>query len=436
MLRKLRFLLPVGAALVLAAGIIGVLSWQMNLSAEQLRAQLGRLDFPIPMAADITPIPFVTADAGDAALLALRRGDLLVLQEDTRGAKAAYQEAVDHGGGVMALKKLALVALQRGEFAEVEKAISILQTSGMPAEDISLLRAVLLLHTGKATEVPALFADTANSPQKHYALALKAIIENTHDTAKAELTMVVEGFDAELRMLARTLLDAYLSYGNFPQSSTAHLDTLLARALALTGQCRLGVPLAESATRAQPDYRDAWIILGVCQLKTEQPLEAQKSLQRAYEIDPEKAETQYYLALAYAATADYQNAITFIQYALENGLQPAKGGHEALARFYADIGQSANEFEQRKIIAESTDALPDDVLVFAEAAVAQNRIPESIQTIQSAITRWPDHVALYLLMGRLSELQGSHSTARQFYQKALELDPANPEAKRALNSLR
>lgn len=429
-----RFLLPVSLALLLGVGVIGVLSWQVNLSTERLRAQISHMDLPVTTSVQMAP-DTPSADSGDAALLALRKGDLLALQKDWAGAEAAYHEALDHQGGLTAEKKLAQVYIQRGKYEDATTAINDLQSGGMRPEDILLLQSIILLHTGKTADALTMLTNAPDSPQKHYVLGLAAIVQGSHDTAKAELTKVLEGWEPLLRENAKALLGAYEEYDGFPQSTEAHLNTLLARSLAIVNECRLALPILSSVIGQMSGYRDAWTVRGFCEFSTEKFAEARNSLEQAYTLDPEKPEIQYFLGRTYLALNDLENASTFLQYAIKNGIRPEKEARKTLASVNEKMGQPAAAFDQLKAIAEADDAVRDDVVAFGELAVSQKRIPEFIDTLKKAVAKWPDDAGIQLLMGRMALSQGDKEQAKIAFQKVLELDPTNGEAKQELGKL-
>ncbi len=430
-----KFLLPVTLALVLGAGVIGVLSWQVNLSAEKLRAQISRMDVPLTASVQTAPDTPSNADSGDAALLDLRRGDFSAIQKDWAGAEEAYRNAVDQGGGMTAAKKLAQVYIQRGKYDDATIIISDLQAKGMRPEDVLLLQSIILLNTGKTADALELLTDAADSPQKHYVLALVAIVRGTHDSARAELTKVLEGWEPLLRENAKALLGAYEEFDGFPDSTEAHLNTLLARSLAIVNECRLALPILSSVIGQMSNYRDAWTVRGFCEFSTEKFAEARNSLEQAYTLDPEKPEIQYFLGRTYLALNDLENASTFLQYAIRNGLKPEKEARKTLASVSEKKGQPGDAFDQLKAVAEADDAVRDDVIAFGELALRQKRIPEFQQTLQRAVTKWPTDAGLHILVGRMALSQGNRDDAKNAFKKVLELDPTNAEAKKELEKL-
>ncbi len=420
-----RILLPVIAAVLVTGGILGFLWYQMNNTSSELQKKLqgiGGVDStPLPSALDDTPI-----GAGDEALLSLRQGDLLALQGNWKDAEDQYQKAVREGGGVTALRKLAQAQLQRRETDGVRTTMVKLKSAGARAEDLLLLEAILDIRSGELSKAQDVINGGGESPQRHYAQALLFLVQADHENAKKELALVIGGWDPVLRSYAKVLQDAYDEYALFPDSPNIHLVTLLARALAETQQCELALPLLTQVVSQQDDYRDAWIVKGFCELTTERDETALASLERAYNLDPEKPETQYFLARAHAALNDHQNAITFAQYALKNGFQPEKEVHAFLAREAVKANDQGLALQQYKALAADKDAtLADEATVVSVALALQNN-DEALAAATTATTKWPTDGKAFELLGSVYEKMSDTEKAKAAYEQALQLDPSLP----------
>lgn len=434
--RATRILVPVVLALVLGFSVVAFLSWQVNVSADILRAELTNTRNTVPTGATPASMPSpADADSGDAALLALRRGDLLALQADWAGAEAAYQESVSDGGGVNALKKLTQAQMQRREYDQAKKNIALLKDQGLRAEDALLLDTLIALRTGDSATAASLLTDAPDSPQKHYGLALLAITKADNENAKAEIEKVRNGWDPVLRTYGDALKAAYDEFATFPKSTDAHLQTLLSRALASVQECELALPVLSRVIGQQHDYRDAWIVQGYCELTTERYDRALASLQQAYNLDPANPAIQYFLARTYSALNDHKNALTFLQYALQNGLKPEKQARVALAKEATAMGQASLAFDQYLYLAKAQDHDLDDVAALVTNAIAQKRATDAADAVRAAAAQWPDDPRSYLLVGALAKAQGSNDEAKKAFEKALSLDPNNQQAKDALKKL-
>lgn len=433
-----RYLIPVVAAVLLAGGVLGFAWWQ--LSTVQLRLQervrsLAEEQDTLDRSGSGATVQEDPLDAGDVVLIHLRQGDLLGLQGDWAGAEKEYQMSVDAGGGIPALRKLAGAQLQRREIPEVKQTIQDLRRLGARGEDLLLLEVIVALRTGELAQAQQDLANAQDSPQKHYGLALLAIIQGKHDLAKTELAAVVNGWDPTLRAYGRTLLAAYDEYALFPESNPAHLTTLLSRALAQVQECELALPLIAGIVRSQDDYRDAWTVQGYCELTTERTPEALASFQKAYAIDPEKPEIQYFLGRTYMALKQWTNASTFFQYALVNGFEPKT----ELRRRLGEAAEQAQDLplaldQYRALVAE-----PDaDVILFEKTirlAIQLEKKEDAYQFAQTAVKKWPDNARMMEMLGWSAAETDRKEEARAALEKAVRLDPTLTSARERLEKL-
>jgi len=429
-----RIAVPVLLAVVAVVAFIGLLFWQLEGTRAMLSQQLNiRLGSGTLM--DLSPALQPGIENGDEALLHLRRGDVHALRGDWANAAEEYQEAVDNDGGLTALRKLATAQLQRRDIRGAQATLDQLRRAGARAEDVLLLETLILLRTGEVTKARALLDAAQDSPHKHYALALLSIISGEHENAKSELAAVTAGWEPVLRSYARTLAGAYDEYALFPESPALHLQTLLGRALAQVQECELALPLLSQVTHGQDDYRDAWIVQGFCELTTERTTESLASLERAYQLDPEKPEIQYFLARAYINQKDHGNALTFLQYALRNGFEPESEVRRLLATTALEIGNAELALEQYEALTKASDASVDTYSAYVTAAITAGRKEEAYVKAKEAATRWPDDAVAQDLLGWSAAETNRADEARTAFTRALELDPDLLSAKERLEDL-
>ncbi len=429
-----RIIVPIAFAVVCAVGISGVLTWQ----AGRTRALLGRQLVAIRTQEQADDVPLETLpaeDIKDAALNALREGDLAALEGDWKRAQTLYQRSVDARGGVPALRKLMQAQLQRRDIPAARETLTRLKLAGARPEDVTLLEALMLLRTGELQQAQQFLNTADESPQRSYGEALLSIVQGSHEAAQTSLHAVENGWDPILRANARILMGAYEEYSLFPESPNIHLIALLSRALAQVHECELALPLLSQVTRQQDDYRDAWIVQGYCELTTERLPEALSSFERAYALDPEKPETQFFLGRTYAAQGDHASALTFFQYALKNGFQPEADARRAIAKAAFASGNTTDALEQYDILTAAPDAEPAIFEEYADVALSVHLIEEALARSTTATERWPNNARVWFLLGRTAVLADKRDRARSALEKALEIDPDFTAARAALQAL-
>ncbi len=431
-MKATRILVPVTLAVLLVAALLLLFVVNRNAALQAFRAATR----PGTWVATLQNIPGVAlTDGGDASLLHSRTGDVAALAGEWKEAEEEYAAAVATDGGVAALKKLAHAQLQRRNIDGARTTLDRLKREGGRAEEILLLSVTLALHENQTARAAELLASGGESPHKHFASALLSLVTGDHVQAQVELAATMEGWDPQLRASARALQDAYDEYALFPASTEIHLLALLSRALAQAQDCPLALPLLRRVTDAQDDYRDAWIVQGYCQLVTEQADAALVSLERAYTLDPQKAETQYFLGRAYAVKDDHGNAVTFFQYALQNGFKPERDVRRALAREARAAGDLQLAFAQEKVLATSSGADLTTIQGFVELALQAEKGEDAYEAAKKATEFWPQNARAYDLLGSAAVALAREDEARAAWQKALELDGSLDDVKEKLLAL-
>ncbi len=425
---------PALLALAAAAIIGAILFWQLDTARSLLQRSNENVTASGTIARVITPLSTVV-EHGDRALSALRRGDLLALRGEWTDAENEYQTAVDAGGGLTALRKLAQAQLQRRNVDAARDTLKRMRSAGARDEDLVLLESIINLRSGSREDARRILNDAGDSPQKHYGLGLLAIIEGRHADARQSLATVLAGWEPTLREYAKALLAAYEEYDLFEGSPETHRQTLLSRALADVAECELALPILSKVLLEQDDYRDAWIVQGYCQLTTERPDEAKASLERAYQIDPQKPETQYFLARTIAALGDHRAAITYLQYAIENGFRPVAEARRLLAAEAFAAGDDALALQQLNELTTLDDATVESFADFVTAALSIGQKEEAYARAQEAVARHPESALAHDLLGWTALETGRKEEARTELTKAVEIDPSLASAREHLDSL-
>lgn len=433
-----RLLVPILAALCCLGFLLGFLWWQLATTREALTERMHRLLTPTThqtaTGSAVPAIPDVT-DSGDSALLHLRRGDLLTLKGQWMEARTEYSQAVDAGGGLTALRKLEQAQLQVRDIPAARATLEKLRRAGARSEDLLLVESIILLRTGELVKAGQMLAAAPDSPQQHYGLSLLSLMQGNHDETKKQLASVIGGWEPVLRSYARTLQSAYDEYALFPSSPQTHLDALLAQALAQVHECEIALPILSRVTTTQDDYRDAWIVRGYCELTTERSREAVASFERAYNIDPEKPEIQYFLGRSYAAVDDTQNAITFLQYALRNGFQPEADVRAWLTKEAVKIGNSQLALDQSDAITKLPNATIAAYSDFVSLALTLARPQDALLKAVEATKKWPEDPKAYELLGDAAISAGNKEDAKKAYGTALQKDPNNASVKGKMEKL-
>ncbi len=434
-----RYWLPAILAILLTIILGAVFLWQIRTSVALVEGTLTLREKGQAFLQSLTvPVaPRNTLEEDTQALRLLRQGEMLAAQGDAAKAQEALEESVSLGGGVPALRTLAQVEMQRRDFSAAGRTIGRLEREGANAGDVVLLRGLLELRSGNVQRARSIFTDVAATAQGSYGLGLAAIAVGEHETARQHLQSAAQGADPLIRSSARILLSAYDEFALFEDGRDIHLTTLLARALAQVGECETALPLLTHVITSTNDYRDAWIVRGYCELISERFTDALTSLEQAYNIDPEKPETQYFLARAHFMLGDPQNAVTFLQYAVVNGFEPQKEARLLLARYALELGDTTLALDQYLALTESPGADVSAFRRYVELALAMNGREEDAYAVAlTAESRWPDDPEALTLLAMTEARTGRMAEAERHLEEALRISPTYGPAREELQRLR
>ena len=153
------------------------------------------------------------------------------------------------------------------------------------------------------------------------------------------------------------------------------------------------IPHLQKAIQIYPKYAEAYQLLGVAQLKTDQAPEAEASLLKALEIEDRMPQVQYLLGVLYAKT---------------NRLEMAE---KPLNRF-----------------AELDPQNPDAQFELAKVTFALKKFPEAETHARTAIKLKEGNPGVYVVLGYALLRQKKGDDARHAFQHFLKYDSSSPMA--------
>ena len=154
-----------------------------------------------------------------------------------------------------------------------------------------------------------------------YYKALLKIAFNQHEEGKrllkqARINLAPED---ELNEKIHKVLAGYEEFEFAKAAEELYLSELLARSFNQIEEYEIAIYKLKEILRTRSDLRDSWVLLGFSYLNLEKYLFALTSFEHAYEIDPEWPATQYFLGITYAEIPRNDDAIVYLNYALNNG---------------------------------------------------------------------------------------------------------------------
>jgi len=229
---------------------------------------------------------------------------------------------------------------------------------------------------------------------------------------------------------------------------------MIAKVLAENNEAVLSQEFADTAIREDIEYVDAWILRGYSNFLLKNFDEALTDLRHAYELDPLRAETHYFLALTLDETGNEDEAILFFEKSLENNFDFSdkvrwrlvdlflkKEKYDRVVELYRELldGESDPDkfvnavhlsidvLKRPEVALEITEKLfsekPDDVFTInmhAWALIANRKFHDAEIILNKADKIIPDNPRTLLNFGLLFEEQDEFSKAKEFYKTAYE----------------
>ncbi|MCF7846629.1 MAG: tetratricopeptide repeat protein [Candidatus Gracilibacteria bacterium] len=377
------------------------------------------------------------------------------------------------------------VYLRSGQMQKLSQLIAQLRQKFPNHPDIAILEA--RQHIFKRDFVSALaMLEThkeALSPGLKLYQAIVLALQNDHARAQeiletlsrlpkreAELTVTAEGVtevSAPLQSLSpalaekvEALLGVYETFDEFADGKNPHLFALMAKVLAEHHEAILAQEFAEVAIKEDIGYIDAWILRGYAFFLQQKYESALEDFRHAYEMDPLRPQTQYFLALSLEKTGNDTEAAIFFEKALQHDFEfssevrwklieilSAQQKFDRVLDLYTDLVEEDPEPKKyvsaiytsidviqrpaialniaEKLLAEN----PDDLLamnLYGWALIANKQFVAAEEVLQKAKTLDPEQPRTFLNLGLLREKQGKYIEAAEWYKQAYELGEGKP----------
>ncbi len=309
----------------------------------------------------------------------------------------------------------------------------------------------------------ALFLENNSvNPEINYYLALFDLLANDNESAKNKFKQVSDSTDdAKLKEKTANLLNSYDEFSLFKGGKAIHLRTLLAKSLNQVEEYEISLAILKEILKEKNDYRDAWILAGYAYLSLESYEFALDSFRKAYDLDSEKPETQYFLGLTYLEIGQTEDALTYLNIALKNGFEPqiqikqklgdlylAKKDYNKAVQMLEEVlqlnDQNVNTFirpiwiyldflndpdKALELSQKAYKAHPNNAMAFnllAWSHLGKNEYLKAEEYLQKATSLDPNLQAAWYNLGRVYEGLAQKEKALEHYQKAYEMGKDSP----------
>ncbi len=328
------------------------------------------------------------------------------------------------------LQLVSEMLLERRQVTKAKKYLDEAYTiDPLDARTVSLLAKVALLK--KDFEQAELYLASLPDDDIHTAFikALTAVLTGNRDTAGKHLHYITDNFpESDLAKKSQRIIDAYREFDYYRDGLPLHLKTLLARSLNQIDEPALAIWLLRDVLTEKTDYRDAWILLGYAYYNLQQFSLAEDAFRKAYELDTEKPETQYFLGLTYYALNNLPESARFFEYAVVNGFEPKTQVYQKLSEVYVleeEFQKAVSMYENYLALAPETH--PEDfvrpVFIYIEYLQAP---ANALVLAQKVVTAHPDKAMSYTLLGWAYAANDDFTNALVNLEKARIMDATLP----------
>lgn len=358
-----------------------------------------------------------------------------------------------HPGESDAWQALAMSAIELGHVGEAREAMKHIGGRGREL-DVRLLSARLGLASGLETaptsELRAMLADLTP--------------DRAHERARVRRVLAGALIHQRHRAEAESELQALLT--ETPQDVEGNL--MLAELHLAQGKCEQAVQLLSALTEHHGRLARAYELLGRAHLNTGQLEAAEQAFRRLWELAPHEPEARYWLAMTLRRRdqldqarrllegnlkrfATHAPSLTALVEVLEqgSGVRGAKDFLVAHAKQHADSAEVAaieagwlmrHDDRERALAAYRRSLVLHPSYVPAVAALSQfyarhDKSNLAYSVIEGALAHNPRELPLLLLAARVTSDLRRHDQAREYLERALELNPEHPLALAELAAL-
>ncbi len=224
---------------------------------------------------------------------------------------------------------------------------------------------------------------------------------------------------------AQNVLNNIEEFNLFSDGKQTHLKTLVSRAFIQNGEYQLAIGTLKDVLKENKNYRDAWVLLGFSYYAIQKYDLALETLNNAYDLDPEKNETQYFLALVHQKLGNIDKALTYLILAEKNGFEPKNDVQRRMADLY--LGQEKYDEALSGYLALIKDANIKDINLYVRPMwiyiEIKNEPLKALELAKEAFDLFPDNAMAYNLVGWGDLHNGNLEEAEKYLTEAEKRDP-------------
>ncbi|MBI5754667.1 tetratricopeptide repeat protein [Candidatus Peregrinibacteria bacterium] len=263
-----------------------------------------------------------------------------------------------------------------------------------------------------------------NQTARFYAGILSAFTLDTENAKKYFSEAIALNTTEEISTFSQYFLSALETWEKTEGTEQTYLKALLTKAYNESHEYELAISMATETLKEKNDYRDVWIMLGYACLQKKDTTCALDAFLSALKLDPEKAETQYFLGITSQELKDFSASAKYLESALSNGFSPASEAKKNLAQAYLELGNYSEAVKHYEDLVKENPNGIDDFIRPIRLYIDNLLKPEKALTLaKEAVKNYPENAQSYNLLGWAQLANGNPELAEKNLLKAIELDP-------------
>ena len=404
----------------------------------------------------------------------IREGDKLFANYYYKSAISEYKKAIEKNPNeILAYKRLAETYLKNNEPEFAEENFKKALVFSPNSNDLKLGIARAYLNQNNTEDAKKIIWDI---PETHlearYYQGISMILYEKYDDAIKIFNELVKNSETSqsIKNKSENFIKTKETIELYAKDDKLFAKLYYFYTLSINDEYISAIPHLFSIINEKNNYRDAWIVLGYSYLRANKLNEAIDSLIKARDLDPEKAETSFYLGIAYFSNNEIEKAVYYLQKAQSLNFK----NKDLLDLKLAEVYNARNDFEKSEakynellnrgnteitifenIINLNLEKLNNPKKAFEIAENLYKKHPEEAKThlllskiyintnnlkhaksfLNYALNLDQTNPEIYFYMGKISEIENKHSVAKEYYQVAISLGYHEEIAKKSLDRI-
>ncbi|HIQ57625.1 TPA: tetratricopeptide repeat protein [Candidatus Gracilibacteria bacterium] len=324
------------------------------------------------------------------------------------------------------LEILIKATLGQGMYFDAEQYTKELVSLNNSKKNIKQYAEILLL-SGKVADAKTLLPLLNDTDHKLFYEMIIAVTENNHEVVQLSAENILNSKSSEkYKKSAQIFIDIYKTYESFRDGSPDYLTLMLGNALKTLKFHELTIIYIKPILEKNPNYRDAWIVIGNSYLELRKYEIAEKMLEKAVSLDPSHPISPYLLGITLYEEGQTEDAISQLKTAVKNGYTPRYKAEKQIGDMYFGIEKFKDALEHYQYVLEQGEPTLGDYSKATFIALQKLKVPSLGRSFaENAIVDFSNNPTALALKGWALLDSGNLITAKQYIENLAVKYPAS-----------